>query len=312
MMFSRFWFRLLRLLVVVFPIGAGLFLTSWGVVKLNQATETLVSEPLAPYGVLAFGSEECEFKVLSIYMMNVLVGENLIEAHFDFSNVKLPSDSAHEEIFGFQIPYSAELLELPDGVSVTAYSNCTHSRVDVEVLEKNVLLARNDTSFVYIEFVASPELTEYKIGVNFLWRGLVIKQSFSTYDLIVPISISEHNVFQEHLPDVGPIECPRLVFNLRLPLDSEIIESIPPPCREWYAGEANRNLEWSLEEIGFGKEDLVSELIRVRLELRQEVELRGRLLFDSGLYIGVGVSLVFAGIHETLKIATESKKKGTE
>ncbi len=66
-----------------------------------------------------------------------------------------------------------------------------------------------------------------------------------------------------------------------------------------------RTSEYDAGSLGF----IVSELITVSFELRSETELRNRLLFDAGLYMGLGVSLIFGGIHEALKIAMESKRK---
>lgn len=298
---------MLRMLMVVFPIGTGLFLTGLGTIKLNQATETPDPRPLSPYGILAFSSEECELEVLSIYFVDVLVKENLIKVS-SFYSAFIQSDSKSEETFGFQIPHDVEL----DSVSVEAFSETTNRMVNVEVLDEDVKTTGNNTSLIYIKFVCLPELKEYNINFDFIWRDMAVKQSFSTYDLIVPISMTDRNAFQKVLPEVHPIECHRLVFHLYLPTDCEIVESIPPPKKEFYKGMVNRDLEWSLEELGMGKEELLSEVIRVRLELREEMELRGRLSFYSGLYMGIGVGLVFSGIHEALKITMELKRKSME
>jgi hypothetical protein len=40
-----------------------------------------------------------------------------------------------------------------------------------------------------------------------------------------------------------------------------------------------------------------------------ESELRDHLLFDSGLYMGLGVSLIFGGLYEAIKICTDIVKE---
>ncbi|MEM2112171.1 MAG: hypothetical protein QXX08_09920 [Candidatus Bathyarchaeia archaeon] len=52
-----------------------------------------------------------------------------------------------------------------------------------------------------------------------------------------------------------------------------------------------------------------SDIIRIRFELLGESELRNRLHFDSGLYLGLDIGLVISGIHEALKFITEAKSQ---
>jgi hypothetical protein len=43
----------------------------------------------------------------------------------------------------------------------------------------------------------------------------------------------------------------------------------------------------------------------MNFENNVEAELRDHLLFDSGLYMGLGVSLIFGGLFEAIKIGTD-------
>lgn len=296
-----------KLLVVVFPIGAGLFLTILGAVRLNQANVTVVPRTLAPYGVQAFSVGDCQMGGLDITFTNVIVDENRIDMFLRFDDVVFSSNSSYEETFGFQIPYEAEIT----AEGVTAFNNLTKSRVDVEVTDKNATFAENDTSIVYIRFVVSPELNQYDILIAFFWKDAIVRQGFSAYELIVPVSWTDHNVFQQHLPEVHLLHCPHLSILMRLPTDIVIGQTIPPPDLEWYLGEPNRYLEWRLEDTMLGKpqDRPMSMVIRVPFELLQESELRGRLLFDSGLYMGIGIGLLISGVHEALKY-TSARSKG--
>jgi len=68
-MFSRVAFLILKLLVVLFPIGAGLFLTNLGVVKLNEAIIVPVRRLITPYGFLAFSSIQLQQSSLWVIIM---------------------------------------------------------------------------------------------------------------------------------------------------------------------------------------------------------------------------------------------------
>lgn len=42
-------------------------------------------------------------------------------------------------------------------------------------------------------------------------------------------------------------------------------------------------------------------------EIPEKREVKERLIFDSGLYLGLGVSLILSGIYEALKIRAERR-----
>jgi hypothetical protein len=101
------------------------------------------------------------------------------------------------------------------------------------------------------------------------------------------------------------------------PLPSEEKVIGPPHIRDPSPLPGGRTIECGPDQLKFRISEydagalnfIVSELITVSFELRSETELRNRLLFDTGLYMDLGVSLVFGGIHEALKIAAELKRK---
>jgi len=325
-MFSRFSFRILKVLVVVFPIAAGLFLTGLGWVRLNEAIERPVSKPLAPYGILAFSSQECEGHSLRAHMDGGIdAKKNLIGAHFESSLALKAQDSPYEEIFGFQIPYYAS--DFGSETRVTAFSKPKGLEVGVEteILEKNVIFAGNLTSIIYLKFIASPQFQWYEVDIHFTWRDLIIRTAFSTYEIVVPFSYTTHNIVHEHLSNIHLLDFASVDLYIRLPEDSEIRETIPPPDEEVLHSHLNpeeprsfmpiRILIWSLpaEKLKKGEAPIpISEIVRVRFELSEEADLRGQLFFDSGLYMGLGISLVFGGIHEAFKIQMELKRKQTE
>jgi len=319
MMFFKSTFRTLKLLAVVFPIAAGLFLTGLGWVRLNEATEPPRSKPLAPYGILVFSSQECEHYSLAIFMDEIDVKGNMVDNHFLSLLVLKPQNSLCEETFGFQIPY---YVELSKEISVTASDASQSGEVELDVLDKNAIFAGDLTSIIYVKFMVSPESQEYDVDIRFTWLDIVIKTAFSTYDIMVPFSVTTHNIVHEHLSNINLLDFSSIDLSMRLPEDSEFREALPPPDEEVIHSSPEsggfrpaRFLTWRPPVELFRRREApfpISETIRVRFELREESDLRGRLFFDSGLYMGLGVSLIFGGIHEALKIAEELKRKQTK
>lgn len=321
MMFPKHSFHILKLLVVVFPVVAGLFLTSLGVVKLNQASEKPIPKPLAPYGILAFSSEELDSarSSLGFVLDDMKIKENLVLAKigtvFCFLNSSTEQEPSHEVTFGFQVPYNVELLDC----YVRAFSKITNSWIELGIKDENVIFVENcSTSLIYLKFVAPPDqlkIHQYVVTVIFHWRNFIIKRGFSTYDIIVPFSTATFNVANTYLPNVNPAGFSELVFGTYFPPESEIRETFPFPTEETMKGFATtRYILWSLGELGLSTEESgpSSKLVRIRLELPEESELRGRLMFDSGLYMGLGVSLIFSGVHEALKLTMELRRKRIE
>jgi hypothetical protein len=103
-----------------------------------------------------------------------------------------------------------------------------------------------------------------------------------------------------------------LTVGMEVPWDFEIKQGFPPTgvVMTEMGGDA-RNMFWEPRIHASGKR--VSgkslQMIVVEFEVTRLSETRDRLLFDSGLYMGLGVGLVFSGIHEALKMGAELRRK---
>ena len=62
------------------------------------------------------------------------------------------------------------------------------------------------------------------------------------------------------------------------------------------------------QSVGRGEQWPTSDIVRVRFELMGESELQNRLLFESGLYLGLGIGLLISGLHEALKYVMETRR----
>lgn len=304
----------LKLLAVVFPIALGASLTGLGVFRLVQANEKPISRPLSPYGILAFCSEKCDSFDLNMGLFGFDLKGNSVKTfciiHFGLST---QTDYSFEIIFGLQIPYQVEIMQdIGHGVNVYAGIH------KLEVLETETMFSQvNRTSIFYLKFMTEPENRDYQVILWFDWKDLVNRQSFALYEIVVPFSSSSYNIAVQYFPNVYPLNYTTSNLSIELPEDCEIRDTIPLPDKEELISygslstlgvlEPHRSLLWELPaRVLKVSGNPQSDIIRFRFELLGETELRSRLLFDSGLYLGLGIGLIISGIHETIKFATET------
>jgi len=320
----------LRQLIIIFPIAIGLGLTGLGVFRLIQASERPASRPLAPYGILAFCSEKCDSLGLNMWLYNFDFKGNFVlgffATHFWLS-ASVESNSSYEVIFGLQIPCQVEIH--PNSVQgerggVAAADPTTKEAKTVEVLEKKTVFSQvNRTSIFYVRFMTVPGIRAYSVDVTFDWRDLVNRQAFALYEIVVPFCSTTHNIAVQYFPQVHPLNYTVSNLSIEMPEGCEIRDTIPLPDKEELSSQTSPNepevlrphryLSWQLPPSSLlpEREGMwpTSDIIRVRFELLAETELHGRLLFDSGLYLGLGVGLLISGVHEAMKFATEARKK---
>jgi len=206
------------------------------------------------------------------------------------------------------------------GFMIEGYNE--QGKVSVEVTdERAVLVEEAEISIVYAKFVALPNVFHYEGRVVLTWKGFIAREGYSTYSMVFRVATSKETVHQavyDYFPEAYAYYGDDLSLDImmRLPEDCELRRVYPlPDGEEAMPGGGGGRLVWKAHRPEFrtsGAPHPISELITVNFELRSESELRNRLFFDSGLYMGLGVSLVFGGIHEALKVAMESKRKRTE
>jgi len=314
--------RLLRLAIIVAPIVLGLVITAWGLNEFYEATVIITPKTPPPYGILAFSSMNFEIYDLCIWMDRTFVKDNLIDLHFVFGMlVTSPLDeetSLDEQIFGFQIPYYVELGE----VKARGRSELEPGGVTIEIVDEKVH-TEGDISIIYVKFIPLTGIKQCEFDVRFNWMNAIIKQTFSTYSLSIPISLSENNTFFEYFSNLNySVHLPKFsgsfLVNIHLPAYCEVREAIPPITRETIHSHPtdggytpDKYLEWSLsiENIPNPEPFPISEVIRVTFENREELARRDRLLFDSGLWLGIGISNLISGLYGALRYISAIQRR---
>lgn len=318
----------LSLLAIAFPIIAGSVLTTLGVGKFSEATIAIPPKAPSPYGILVFSSVYCELKEFSLYVWNMDIKNDVaaIQVRFKFDYL---NTSSRKQIFGIQVPFFAQLentrAHVPPRRVFRALNESAGTSIDIEIAnltaiitgmqiepESNRLLEANNTSIISFEFEALEGYSTYEGLFWFLWEGFVIRQTFSTYDILVPFSMNDHglfNVVYTYFPNahiiygdsLGPV-----TFGLSVPKESvKFLGAVPPPTSEELIIDEH-NIGWyDFLVPSHPIEDPQSKLIRVSIQDTGLLDIRDRLLFDSGLYMGLGIGLLISGICEAIKFAAK-------
>lgn len=319
---------ILGLIVIAFPLTTGSVLTVLGIGKFSEANIRITSKEPSPYGILAFGSVDCELTELALFLHGFDMKNNVAEVNVHFA-FNLLNASPRKHVFGVQVPYIGQpITERPPTISASNESGQT--LIDLETanfttmitgMERDItkptkeLIPANNTSLVFFEFEALNQLT-FQGTLWFLWRDFMIRQTFSTHEVLVPFSRNDHgryNVVYKYFPEAHLMfgdELKGASFWLSVPSGVRILESTPPPSWQelmW----VTRGVGWHVSVDSFSYDEPCSQLIRLSVQDTELSDIRDRLLFDSGLYMGLGMGLLLGGVHEATKFAAEKVKKPT-
>ena len=301
--------RLLRLATMVLPILVGVVATTWGLTEYLDATATITPKPPPTYGVLAFSSLNLSVHSIAGWVHTVDVGGDRLDLHLWFrTSVSSPLDQetcSCEHVFGFQAPGQAEIS------SARAWSG----DVEIEILTKRVHV-ENDTSIVHIGFIPSPGLTELDFDIWFIWTGVLSRLTYWTYSLLIPVATTADNVFTDYFlsrgqPTLIPDFSGRFSLSIHLPEDCEVRGAVPPMTHE---SVHSLRTDGSYSPIRFYVWDMefgsvpspswgqpMSEVLSVTFESIEGLSRYNRLLFDSGLWIGIGIANIIGGLLEALR-----------
>ena len=304
-------------LVTIFPLVAGLVLTGIGIIDLNTASETPESKPNNAYGVLAYSSYQLEPLNAGIILQDINLKEDVVNIKIDANlYLEAPKDSPYEVTFGFQLPgLSDQPSFYINGVDKEAGKTFTEF---VVLEEKLVAYKAEGCSLIYVRFMAQPNFKYYQIVAVSNLRGLVSKRSFSTYDVSIPFSRTGSYLLTKSGPSVSTVNV-EWGCSMFVPSGTELKWAIPypdslevwmPTKEDGTPSESFNSYRWDAHVRGFDPNDVDvrSDIISVLLDLGVDSRLQGRLFFDSGLYMGIGVSLLVGGLHELLKILARMRE----
>jgi len=301
----------------VFPIAVGLFLTSFGALELHNATVVQIPKWTAPYGFLVFTSQEAVITEWSVALEGVTIDDNSGVARLVVEFSMMNISSSYEEVVGVQVPYSVEIRN----AVVNELDNKTDSWVPLEVTDTQATRVENNTSLAYLKFFPSTLATRYfLLYLEFDWNGFLIKEEFSSYSIMIPICVRDianvHSVLLGYFPNIHAYSgrfLGKTIVGVNLPGGIEVKRINPLPTAEVVqTGREVRFLSWefTMPEVERWWKHVGPDLatVTVSFEVREKTESRNRLLFDSGLYMGLGIGLLISGLHEALKCVMEIRK----
>lgn len=319
----RIPFSSLKSFVIIFPILTGALLTTWGTAKLGQANLVTAEHWNAPYGLLVFSSEQLARAYVHV---GVGVSPSNVEANTAPTEVELsfgwdwgnPGYAIPEEVtVGVQFPFVVADYRDFEIMNKEDYQPLPSTEKKVIVTEDQGI----PSSIFYTTFNPRRvhDWQHYSLNIFFDWKGPIRRESFSTFTISLPVQLG----LEPESLDYPYEQCPNahyihygssveLTVGMEFPWDFEIKQSYPPTgiVMTEMGGDA-RNMFWQPQIYAAGKR--VSgkhlQMIMVEFEVTRLSEKRDRLLFDSGIYMGLGVGLVINGIHEALKANTELKKR---
>jgi hypothetical protein len=126
----------------------------------------------------------------------------------------------------------------------------------------------------------------------------------------IPLADSEgdtHEEVSKRLPNTSAYwEDVRVKIMIEMPEDCEYTGSIIPPVQSLAQTLQTRSsIVWDITNPNVMATPGTAYHFTMNFENNVEAELRDHLLFDSGLYMGLGVSLIFGGLYEAIKIGTD-------
>lgn len=311
----------LKSIAVVFPILVGTVLTGIGTVRLSEANLVPTEQWSVPYGLLVFSSVQLESPDIGvgITMARADLEENLVPTRLDLSFGLANHDEikiAQEEVVvGFQFPFR-----------IADYQEFEIELKDIQSLaptEKEVMIVEDEagvTSVVYVKFkTVIDEWQHYHLMLAFDWEGPIRRESFSVFSIVLPVTLGlepmQIDYPYERIPDTHYTyfaDNLGMSVGMELPWDFEIKQSYPPAgvvVTEFGGDSLNILFEPLVSAEGKSVGGKLLQMIMVEFGVSRLSETRDRLLFDSGLYMGLGIGLLFSGIHEALKATGEWRKK---
>ena len=311
----------LKSIAIIFPILMGTVLAGIGAVRLSEANLVPTEPWSTPYGLLVFSSVQLDSATVhvGIIMARANLEENLVptqlELNFDLGSYDKFKDAQEEIVIGFQFPFQ-----------IADYQEFELDQRDIQPLtpiEKEVMIVEDEvgvTSLFFVRFdTVIGEWQYYRLLLVFDWEGPIRQEGFSVFSIALPVTLGleplQIDYPYERLPNMNYTyyaDNLDMSVGMEFPWDFEIKQSYPPTdtvITEW--GGDSLSIYWEPRISAEGKP--VSgkhlQMIMVEFESSRLSETRDRLLFDSGLYMGLGVGLLFSGIHEALKVIGERRKE---
>jgi hypothetical protein len=293
--------RSLQAAMVYFPLVVGIVFTALGAMYSMEVSQAYQAVSLPYYGVLPFASRDFEADELTFEVTSISLDEEYVDCMLE-GQVTVQGEG--ETMFGLQVPHRVEsaffkVIGLDDEKSQEIYYTGD------AVIE---WMPEEDVSVMYYEFKPESKHPMFTVMISFRWFGAVSRTGYTSYELAVPFSNSDSEAALAVRPDAYWLGGEPLVrLGVDLPVESRVVESIPQPVgesiywREWAPGHRSLILEASVR-FGMPQGYPLLQSFRVVFELPGLRERYDRLVFDSGLFLGVGVQFLLAGVYDAVKL----------
>jgi hypothetical protein len=294
----------LKSAVVLFPLIAGASLTILGGARLYEANAVKVDKWASPYGLLVFSSKELEQINIKLRpdlrTSDALQGKAYCTIWVD---VTMPSEDPktyfEEDIYigiqikEFQMDFAGETTEL------------SPKAINLSYVEKDTI-----NSVFYVQFVRQAFGKHHiHFALFFDWEYVIHREDFSTYSLTFPVAEGLSQEFANpYLQNPNAhyayyADSLRASLEVFYPYDFEIKNSFPQmDIMRADVGQDARSIYLDIDTSKQEGNPKATQLISIVFEVKSRSEARSQLMFDSGLYMGLGVSLVFTGIHEAVRV----------
>jgi hypothetical protein len=314
----------LKSAVVLFPLLAGGFLTFLGGERLYEANTVQGEKWIAPYGLLAFSSTQMREVGISLRpdfrRADLLQSKVPCEVWLVFQPLSYDGQGENEEdaVVGVQFPFRVVNPDILQFFSKTEYGETEISikDVNVSIVEENDLI----TSVFYVQFtpLQITGLGGYVLVFSFDWEGVVYREDFSSFTFTLPVALGVEPLQGLVHPYTQNPNAHFVYYGDKLNLtagmwfssDFEVKHTFPEI--EMMRTETGMDAWFFFFKVNANREEGTKAelLVTVDFEDKKLTETRSQLLFDSGLYIGLGVALVFSGIHEAIRVLAELREKG--
>ena len=314
-MSPRSYVRILKIMVITFPIIIGTAATLYGVI-LYSSTQMFYPENRAiPPGFLIFSSMEmssANFRMQIVDLSFEMGRSDKTIIQFDFD---VASPLTGEQSIGFQFPYVVEKFEAwgqDFGVS--------KGQIMRETIPLGDGAQQTEATIVLLKFGPKPEGLNYTIHGFFSWSGFLSRTDYATYKFVVPFARDEE-ALRGKIHSLVPNAKIRYMTqregdHLSLMVNAAANVKMAYPTPSSVMGTLGYDvlmLAWDLSypySISMS-EELWSwvDAVVVHFELGSLAEQRNSRLFGAGIYTGLGVSLIFSGVHEALKYLEEARGK---
>jgi hypothetical protein len=292
---------LVRFTVIYLPIIVGLIFTATGLTYYLDTSRTYPSQKLPKYGIINLASEEFSpTDIMRVTIHQISTQENYVD-----TSVSLVLEAKEKQVktFALQVPYKVE-----NAYAKIAYTDADKSNTFLDYGDAKVeWKPESEVSIISYEFLPKSGNPWYSVEIGFRWFDVVTRTGFSSYEFMVPFSRT-NEIAVDASSGLGSIrEKTTVMLTVYLPADTRLIDSIPQPSEEvidWQDSDVGFRSLVFVDDVDFGMTPGWPNLpsFRVTFEVPELSERYNRLVFDSGLFLGIGIQFVLAGIFDAIKL----------